>query len=324
MLPIKRKQLGLLVSRPDDVGLLSQALNERNWSVSASLVLADENASIESLSEAEVLVVDLADAQESEFKCLNNLIGEESRPVLFNDASHDKDWLQHLISKLEELPEATPPSIGEQSDVAEPHMEVGDNALAGAAEEVVDDSNFDIWLISASLGGPKVLRDLFLAVLPELPVCFLVTQRIAVEHIDTLVNYLSQYSRYDVSVMDQSIAWDRGKIILVPDGFSFAFDEFGALSVTETSDYSGDELDSNINALAERYGQQAGVMVLSAVSEQGVSGCEQMLDLGGRVWLHDDLPRYFDQFVGNISDDDRVISGSAVALAERLNARYAS
>ncbi len=332
-------KLGLLVCSSFAESRLSTPLAEAGWQVVAKVILADSDSDIGSLLAADVLIVDLDGANQAQLQWLNDLIGHESRPVIFNDASSDQAWLANLISKLEELPETSRfAKVVENDAISKIDQTIPDDsilatqAIDGAAEfsgidgkndieQGDQESDVSIWMIAASLGGPKELRDLFLAVRPDLPVCFFVSQRIAMEHIDSLVSYLARYSRYDVSVLANGMSVSKGKIILVPDGYQFIVSEDGNVSASETANEDGDELDVNIAALANARGSSAGVMMLSSISEIGVKGCEQMLNEGGRVWLHNSLPQYFSQITSE-QYGDRVVTATAATLADRFNLLY--
>ncbi len=325
------KRLGLLVCRPEAISRLSDPLTARGWVIAHSAVLADEQAqSIAGaglFETASVLVVDLDGADNSQLQHLNELVSVEERPILFNDSSHDADWSQHLHQKLVGLLGAV-----EQSDVvAEDHVvtaSISDGGLinepvttdgqASAAAKVSE----HVWLLSGSLGGPESLRDFFRALSPGLPVSFIVMQRIAREHIDVLENHVKQFTDYAVTVLKSPMVLTEGSIILVTDGSCFSIGSDNSIALDSASPCE-QALNEMMSVLAKRYGRNAGAIIFSAIGEDGVDGCEQILASGGRVWLQEGVAGYFAKLQPPQDDDShRFEVATAAHLAQRLSGLY--
>lgn len=323
------KKLGLLVCRPEAIESLSGALTGRGWVIVYGGVLADDSAELSALNDADAIVVDLSGAASRQLQNLNELVCSEQRPVLFNDSSQDDAWLQPLHIKLEQLLGPLKVDRAEHSEVSP--AEILETVTIARAEPAFDTSGTSesgqspshIWLLSASLGGPQVLKDFFLKLSAELPVSFLVKQRIGADYMETLANYLRQYSNYSVSLMGESCQLVNGNIVLLPDGACFSIADENVLLAERSSQCNKHELDLLLTLLAEHYGQCSGAIILSAVGADGVIGCEQMMAKGGRVWLHNDVPSYFGKLVTEYGEgEDRVLVESAPSLAEEFNRLY--
>jgi len=322
------KKLGLLVCKPEAIQRLSEPLESCGWTISQSVVLAHDQIVTGLFEGASALVVDLDGANNSQLQHLNELVSAEVRPVLFSDSSHDQDWQQHLHIKLTDLLRKVELHI----DIKPLDKVVGDDGVREPAiksdSDIADVSimSGNVWLLNSSLGGPEALREFFSTLSSGLPISFIVTQRVAKEHIKVLVNHLEQYTDYSISVMNKPTVLCDGTLILVADGSCFAIDNKNTL-LPDTTSLHERAYDQMMTQLAERYGVNANVIVFSAIGEDGTKGCQKVLASGGRVWLQKGQVSYASRLAQQPRDEahhnkQRFEAASAIELAQRLNDLY--
>lgn len=323
------KRLGLLVCKPEAVQRLSEPLEQCGWEISQAVVLADDqfinDPGADVFNQANAIVVDLDGANNNQLEHLNELVSVEVRPVLFNDSSHDQHWSQRLNDKLTEVLDALDANTKfTQATPAIDYVPSDQNHDDGPSDLVASvDVNMsgNVWLLSASLGGPEALREFFSALASRLPVSFIVMQRIAKEHIDVLANHLKQYTDYSISVMNGSTELSDSAVVLIADGNSFSVDNKNRLLPEKM--FSCEEINDHImTVLAERYGTKANTIVFSAIGEDGVEGCRKILAEGGRVWLQAGMSGYFARLAQEYDAQQRFEVATSAKLAQKLSSLY--
>lgn len=327
------KKIGLLACRPEALTHLSAPLEAQGWQVVGSRLLTDDVSATADLSAAEVLVVDLDGAENQQLERLNELVSRETRPVLFNDSSQDAGWVKRLHAKLCQLlgvdAGLIPASVQSVVEAVAPAVAM---AVAADIESARDEAPAlggaapcrNVWVLSASLGGPRALREFFGELADDLPAALILLQRIGGEHLDMLINYLHRYTRYPVTAIDDSVQLRHGQIFLAPVEEQFFMIDGETLRFNGETDPEH-VLDNVLEVVAKRYKTRAGTIIFSAMGGDGIEGCEYILGNGGQVWLQHTVGGQLGRFIteGRHAPGHTLIA-PAVELARRLNAYLGS
>ncbi|RYD15619.1 MAG: chemotaxis protein CheB [Lysobacteraceae bacterium] len=178
-----------------------------------------------------------------------------------------------------------------------------------------------VWVLGASIGGPEALRE-FLAEFPRNhPALFLIAQHLGAEFVDMMARQLSKSTVLTVRTPTHGERVGHGEVVIVPLTHRLQVGTDGVVvleRLAEEPPYSP-SIDRVIEDVAERYGDGAGAIIFSGVSDDAVRGCSALAAKGGRVYTQSAESAVVSTMIDAVTETGVVsFSGSPKELAAKL------
>lgn len=251
---------------------------------------------------ADVLLVNLADAEDGDELDVALLLDRTQIPILFNDAGAmarnapdsvaGQAWGRRLAEKLHALAgaparvPAEPESAADSGRGATPEEPAGVAPLPSVtATEPAPGAAAEVWVLAASIGGPQALTQ-FVGQLPDgLPVAFVVAQHIGPGFVDLLASQLARVTPLAVRCGEQDMVLAPGQIAVAPVEQRFGFVQPGRIHLApeERKSIYSPCIDTVMMAVADAYGPRAGAILFSGMGSDGVAGARTIAAAGGTI-----------------------------------------
>ncbi|MEE8428064.1 MAG: chemotaxis protein CheB [Gammaproteobacteria bacterium] len=249
----------------------------------------------------DVLLVDLEDPLDAHLQRLSWLIGRSQVPILFNAARGTPRGStgNTLLAKLVHLAR-NPTSVrrGSVARIATPAS--GSDAAPKSSvtpklRMVTPNSSPEVqpanrvWVLGASLGGPKAVSRFLQALPSALPLAFVYVQHIGANFLPVLTRQIERISPLRVISTNNGTVLGLGQIVVVPASKRFVIDQRGIIelqSVSEGVSYS-QSIDSAMSEIARHSGPQAGAIIFSGMGDDGALGAGEIALAGGTIWAQD-------------------------------------
>ena len=178
-----------------------------------------------------------------------------------------------------------------------------------------------VWVLGASIGGPEAMRE-FLGALPRnYPALFLLAQHLGAEFVDMMARQLGKATVLPVRVPGHGERASHGEVLIVPVNQRLLVGPDGVVvleRLTEELPYSP-SIDQVLEDVAERYGDAAGAIIFSGVSDDAVRGCRALAAKGGRVYAQSADSAVVSSMIDAVTEAGLVgFTGSPKELAARL------
>ena len=327
-------QVALLVESAQLGEHLARALADAGLHVAFRSTVSDLDVYALGASEARAIVVNLEPGIEAHLDHLEDMLSEDERPLIFNDAQVSSllsgwdaaRWARHLAVKITGQGDLHPPRpAGSGAGITSPTSKALDAAAAiehpaapfaaamVAAERVI--------VLGASIGGPEAVRA-FLGQLPrELPAAFILAQHMGPEFLEIMAGQLGKASSLRVRLPEPGTLFSHGEVLVTPVGQRLTIDSNGLIVLGELNEKSPFSpcIDQVMFDMASRFGRSTSAIVFSGMASDGIRGCLKIKSVGGEVWIQDPETCVVTTMVDGARDAGVVsFSGSPVALAEKL------
>lgn len=178
-----------------------------------------------------------------------------------------------------------------------------------------------VWVLGASIGGPEAMRE-FLAALPRnYPALFLLAQHLGAEFVDMMARQLGKATVLPVRVPGHGERASHGEVLIVPVNQRLLVGPDGVVvleRLAEEPPYSP-SIDQVLEDVAERYGDAAGAIIFSGVSDDAVRGCRALAAKGGRVYVQSAESAVVSSMIDAVTEAGVVgFTGSPKELAAKL------
>jgi two-component system chemotaxis response regulator CheB/chemosensory pili system protein ChpB (putative protein-glutamate methylesterase) len=178
-----------------------------------------------------------------------------------------------------------------------------------------------VWVLGASIGGPEALRE-FLGEFPRnFPAVFLLAQHLGAEFVDMMARQLAKSTVMTVRTPTHGERVSHGEVVIVPGSHRLQVGADGIVlleRVTEDLPFSP-SIDQVIEDAAERYGDAAGAIIFSGVSEDAVRGCGVLAAKGGRIYVQSPESAVVSSMIDAVTETGVVgFTGSPKELAAKL------
>ena len=178
-----------------------------------------------------------------------------------------------------------------------------------------------VWVLGASIGGPEALRE-FLGEFPRnFPAVFLLAQHLGAEFVDMMARQLAKSTVLTVRTPTHGERVSHGEVLIVPGSHRLQVGPDGVVlleRVTAELPVSP-SIDQVIEDAAERYGDAAGAIIFSGVSEDAVRGCRALAAKGGRVYVQSPESAVVSTMIDAVTETGVVgFTGTPKELAARL------
>lgn len=142
--------------------------------------------------------------------------------------------------------------------------------------------------IGASTGGPPAISYI-LSNLGRLKIPVFITQHMAKGFDKGFVNWLKSETGADVLLGEEGMKVEKGKVYVAPSGFHLNLKN-GRIKIDDSPPVKSckPSVDVMFNSLAEEYGRDLVVALLTGIGEDGVEGCRKVKSMGGYVIAQDE------------------------------------
>lgn len=240
-------------------------------------------------SDAEVLLLDLHDAQEHDEELLHEVLDKVDIPIIFNDVTalllnepaQNSKWQYSLMQKIAESTGIT----GWQP--AQPVKPTPQAVSVSASKAPAHGIARNVWVLGASLGGPEALKR-FLSALPaDVPAAFILAQHLGANFVGLLAEQLNRVSRLRVMAPREGHLLQHQEVVIAPVSERMTINPIGNIELDVLPEHTAytPSIDMVITDTAKRYGRHAGAIIFSGMCDDGKRGCINMLEHGGQVWL---------------------------------------
>ncbi|MBO9665126.1 chemotaxis protein CheB [Dokdonella sp.] len=178
-----------------------------------------------------------------------------------------------------------------------------------------------VWVLGASIGGPESVRE-FLGELPrDYPALFLLAQHLGGEFVDLMARQLAKATPMTVRLPTHGERIGHGEVAVVPATHRLLVDAEGVIVLerdAERGEYSP-SIDRVLRDVADRFGDAAGAIIFSGMSDDAIEGCQYLAAKGGRVYVQDPDTCVTSAMVDGVRESGVVgFVGSPRELAEQL------
>jgi two-component system chemotaxis response regulator CheB len=189
---------------------------------------------------------------------------------------------QELIPKIKQF--AAVSSKGSASTAA---------AVPVSARRAAEKQRIDVVAIGVSTGGPQALAQLLPQFVADCPVPILVVQHMPPMFTRHLAERLSAKFDLPVSEGEQGLELAPGHVYIAPGGYHMQIS--GAhrrrciqLNSEPPENACRPAVDVLLRSVAENYGAASLTVILTGMGNDGMRGCRQLRELGGRIIVQDE------------------------------------
>lgn len=165
---------------------------------------------------------------------------------------------------------------------------VGEN---GSARRVTPIQPTDTLLaIASSTGGPSALTALLSAIPAGLSISGVIVQHMPMGFTTILSQRLNRIGGYKVTEAVTGSRLMRGQFLIAPGGYHLIFDSDGVAILSEGPTVNGvrPAADVTFQSLAEPFGAQTAVVILTGMGSDGYAGAREIHKYGGRILAQDE------------------------------------
>lgn len=184
-------------------------------------------------------------------------------------------------------------------------------------------------VLCASVGGPKAIGRFFEHIPADLPVVFLLVQHMAEEFQTLLGKQLSRFTGSRINVLERDQALKAGDTWIIPADAQVTIDADRTLKRLDSGweTVNRPSMDTVLELVAARYGQDSGAIMFSGIGYDGLAGCSAVVEQGGFVWAQSADSCVASRLPDSVRESGQVeMSGSpeelAAALFQRCQTHY--
>lgn len=295
---------------------------------------------------AEVILIDMDDTYDEDEAALDRLLDKIDVPVLFhentfnkiNDAGYNCRFsfqeIEKLAIKLAELANNSKKNMEEKSDsnetCAEEHINEASPAMLSTNSDYSVSNRLEdlinVWVLGASIGGPKAVKQFLSKIPADLPVAFVLAQHLGDGFVALLAEQMDKVSCFKVK---EGIAGDslrQGEVVIVPVDNRMILDSKGKIKIIKESwqGHYKPSIDSVIDNVTDYYQKKSGVIIFSGMGADGVLACQKFSDqYEGKVWAQSADTCVISSMPDSVRKAGLVsYSGSPEALALKIAVHY--
>ena len=199
-----------------------------------------------------------------------------------------------LVQKIRQASQAQvqyrPDGFAEDAD-HRAKMPAGLDSSQNVSKRVMPLQPMDTLLaIASSTGGPSALTALLSTIPPGLPLGGVIIQHMPMGFTAILGQRLNRISSYKIMEAVDGSRLMRGQFLIAPGGYHLTFDKMGVAALNEGPPVNGvrPAADVTFQSLAQTFGQQIIVVVLTGMGNDGFVGAREIHQFGGKVIAQDE------------------------------------
>ena len=160
-------------------------------------------------------------------------------------------------------------------------------------QRTAGDSGIDVIAIGVSTGGPNALAEITAALPRDLPVPIMIVQHMPPMFTKLLADRLNARSGLHILEGTQGAVLEPGLAYVAPGGYHMEVRRRGTRVVVNLNQDAPEHscrpaADVLFRSVASVYGNRALGVVLTGMGSDGLRGCEQIHEAGGRVLAQDE------------------------------------
>jgi chemosensory pili system protein ChpB (putative protein-glutamate methylesterase) len=146
-----------------------------------------------------------------------------------------------------------------------------------------------VWLLGASTGGLEAIKK-FLSGVPVSPeIAFIYAQHIADQQMATVLRMIKTQTGWPARLASTGQLIAPGSVTVISPQFDTRFCKRGwllRLNSRWNSQYAP-SIDRLAVGLAQVYKHNCGAIIFTGMGDDGIKGCQTIVDRGGAVWVQD-------------------------------------
>lgn len=277
-------------------------------------------------SKSDVVLFDVDAIEDEHLDYLDQLLEQSKIPVIINDVSAltlnepnaSSKWNNNLLQKIADI-------TGRSSWEADfSKVELFEKTNQSAVKNKTKLAK-NVWVLGASLGGPDALKQFLIHIPEDLPVAFIVAQHLGENFVSLLAEQLDRYTEFNVFVAKKGYVVRHNDVLITPTNKSVIINSLGAVELIDTVELTNytPSINFAINNIATRYKTNAGAIIFSGMCDDGVEGCEALIQKGGQVWVQDPKSCVISAMPESVVKKVSVeFTGTPQMLAEQLVSLY--
>jgi len=265
--------------------LLHRLLRENGWQVALSTAPAQLTPAVLGSAAADLWLIAL------EHEEAPPLLDESPVPLLFceglvperGDAAY-LPFERRLLGKLQALLQSRT-TLPHPPRAAVQHAPSG-TAVSASPQATPADSAANVWLLCASMGGPRAVKRFLDALPAALPLALLYAQHIDAQFENLLPAVVGRHSRFRVSLSRHGQTLAAGQVSVVPVTRELSFSAEGRLRIAQ-SPWPGrwqPSFNHMMLSLARYFGSRAGVIVFSGMDNDCTAAAAEVRRRGVPIW----------------------------------------
>jgi chemotaxis response regulator CheB len=143
-----------------------------------------------------------------------------------------------------------------------------------------------VWVLGASMGGPKALAEFLSHLYPPLPVTFIIAQHLDSHNLPLFAHSLRRHTTLPITTASHGERISAGRVIVTPVDRHFSICQNHTIQL---GDYQQPpryqpSIDLVMQAVARRYTKHSGTIIFSGMGDDGTLGCRWLAQNHGTVW----------------------------------------
>lgn len=277
-------------------------------------------------TKSDVVIFDMAEIEDEQAEYLDRLLEQSSIPVIIDDVSAltlnepkaSSDWNNKLLQKIADITGRT----SWEEDFSNVNLFEGKEQASDRPKDVLAKN---VWVLGASLGGPEALKRFLSEIPADLPVTFIIAQHLGENFVSLLAEQLDRYTEFKVLVPKEGHVVRHHEVLVTPTDECIAINPIGAvelIKIPENIKYTP-SINHAINNVAMRYKNNIGAIIFSGMCDDGVEGCEALVEKGGQVWVQDPESCVISAMSESVAKKVTVnFSGTPEMLAQQIVSLY--
>lgn len=237
--------------------------------------------------ESDVVIFDVASIEDDHLEYLDLLLEQSRIPIIIDDVSAltlnepkaSYQWNNKLLQKIADI---TGRNSWEEDFSNVKLFEGKKRSTSKSKSELAK----NVWVLGASLGGPDALKRFLSEIPDDLPVSFIVAQHLGENFVSLLADQLDRYTEFSVSVAKPGHVIRHQEVLITPTDKRLLINPIGAVELKEITTLTNytPSINVTIADTALRYKNNAGAIIFSGMCDDGVDGCEALVEKGGQIW----------------------------------------
>ncbi len=179
-----------------------------------------------------------------------------------------------------------------------------------------------VFVLGASIGGPEAIKAFLAKLTANTAAAFVVAQHMGAEFLEMMAMQLDAATPLSVRYPKNGERLKHGEVVVAPAGEELRIDDSGCIRLSpiqSNSPYSP-SIDQIVRDAADRFGDQATLVLFSGMGGDAVEGARYLGQRGGETWVQDRKSCVIASMIDAAKAQGVVrFEGSADELAERVN-----
>jgi len=214
------------------------------------------------------------------------LLGEGNAPGM--NSLQFQRWERKIYSKLKDIVGSPAPVCSDLEVLHESSVDSPAPVKATLVESHYEEGEpaSNVWVLGASLGGPAAVKEFLEALVPGLPIAFVIAQHIDPGFQETLAKVWGRNSHFKFVEPLSGRRISHGQIMIAPLDQVMTVNQFSQVTLFEEpweGPYSP-SIDQAMALMADHFGVQTGSILFSGMGNDGAIAAAKLREMGIEVW----------------------------------------